>query len=57
MRIRQGALLHYEYNMIMIYSDFKEKINCFMNIESKIILVVPTPETVGEGLPIELERK
>ena len=28
----------------MIYS---EKINCFMNIESKIILVVRTPETVG----------
>ena len=48
MRIRQGALLHYKYNMITIYSDFKEKIDCFRNIESKIILVVPTPETVGD---------
>ena len=48
MRIRQGVLLHYKYNMIMIYSDFKEKINCFMIIESKIALVVPTPETVGD---------
>ena len=48
MRIRQGGLLHYKYNMIMIYSDFKEKINCFMIIESKIVLVVPTPETVGD---------
>ena len=47
-RIRQGALLHYKYNMIMIYSDFKKKIDCFRNIESKIILVVPTPETVGD---------